>query len=581
MLKAFINYFKSSYQDFIPKTVVCFQEGYTRHNFLNDLVAGVTVGIIALPLAMAFAIGSGLSPERGLFTAIVAGFLISLLGGSRVQIGGPTGAFVVIVFSIVQRHGYDGLAIATLIAGVLMIFMGLARCGVFLKFIPFPVTTGFTTGIALTIFSSQVKDFLGLDLKEMPADFLEKWKHYFLNAHTWNPWAFGIALGTLILIFALRRIYPKIPGAIVAVLLATFLVMLFDLPVDTIEKKFGGIPRMLPSPGLPTFSLAKIQEVFPDAIAIALLAAIESLLSALVADGMTGLRHRSNCELVAQGFANIGSIFFGGIPATGAIARTTANINMGAKTPVAGMIHAITLLLLMLLCAPLAAKFPMPAIASVLIFVAWNMSERESFAEILKGPKSDAIILLITFLLTILINLTVAVQIGVLLAAVLFLKKMTDSTTVQICKILLDENLHELPEVQDSDIIFRKDVPSDVAVFEINGPFFYPVANLLNEELQQLSSKPKFFILRMRKVPVIDATGLHALKEFYRKCQKLGITFLMSGIRQDLMISLQKSGITTMVGKEHIFPHLDNALAYCRSHLNHGISTGGMSPIKA
>lgn len=513
------------WQDFVPKTYVCLKEGYTKQYFLNDLAAGITVGIIALPLAMAFAIGSGLTPERGLFTAVIAGFIISLLGGSRVQIGGPTGAFVVIVYSVVQRHGYEGLAVATLLAGIMMFLMGIARFGVFLKFIPYPVTTGFTTGIALTIFSSQIKDFFGLDIQSLPADFIQKWNLYWHYSHTWNPWAFVIAAGTLTLIFTLRKYAPKVPGAIVAVIIATILVVIFDLPVETIEKKFGGIPRMLPSPSIPLVSFSTIQAVFPDAVTIALLGAIESLLSALVADGMTGMRHRSNCELVAQGFANIGSVFFGGMPATGAIARTTANINMGAKTPFAGMIHAITLLLLMFLCAPLAAKFPMPALAALLIFVAWNMSERDNFIEIMKGPKADVIVLWITFLLTILIDLTVAVQVGVILAAILFLKKMTDSTTVKICKMLLDENLHEAPEVHDGEVIFRKDVPHGVAVFEINGPFFFAVSNLLNDELRQLRETPKYFILRMRKVPLIDASGLHALKLFQDKCKQRGIEF--------------------------------------------------------
>lgn len=554
-------------EDFIPKTYVCLKEGYTKSLFLQDLFAGFTVGIIALPLAMAFAIGSGLSPERGLFTAIIAGFLISLLGGSRVQIGGPTGAFVVIVYSIVQRHGYDGLAIATLMAGVIMILMGLARFGVFLKFIPFPVTTGFTTGIALVIFSSQIKDFLGLDIATVPADFLEKWRLYFSCCQTINPWALMISGGTLGTIFLLRALYPKLPGVIFAVVLASFFVWFFDLPVETIEKKFGGIPQGLPLPALPTFSWDKIQAVFPDALTIAMLGAIESLLSALVADSMTGYKHRSNCELLAQGVANIGSVLFGGIPATGAIARTTANINMGAKTPFAGMIHAITLLLLMMLCGPLASKFPMAALAAVLVYVAWNMSERESFKEILTGPRHDMIVLLITFALTVLIDLTVAVQVGVLLAAVLFLKQMTDKTTVKVCKVLLDENRHEAPELHDSEILFRKDIPPDTAIFEINGPFFYSVANLLNEELRLLPKQPKYFILRMRKVPVIDSTGLRALKQFNEKCQKLGIVFLLSGVHEEQLEVLKKSSVYTTLGEKRIFPHLNDALAAIRKHL--------------
>lgn len=466
------------FQDYIPKLFLCLKEGYNRKYFLNDLFAGISVGVIALPLAIAFAIGSGVPPERGLFTAIVAGFLISLLGGSRVQIGGPTGAFVIVVYTIIQKHGYDGLAVATIIAGILMILMGIARFGVYLKFIPFPVTTGFTTGIALVIFTSQIKDFFGLQIDNVPPQFLEKCAMFCLQAYTWNKWAFFVASSTLILIFILRRYCPKLPGAIIAVVLATVLGYIFDLPIETIQSKFGEIPRALPTPSFPTISYDLIKNVFPDAITIALLGSIESLLSAVVADGMSGHRHRSNCELVAQGLANIGSIIFGGIPATGAIARTSANIRMGAKTPIAGMIHAGTLLLLMVFLAPLAAKIPLCALSAVLIYVAWNMSELEQFIEILRSQKSEALILLITFLLTVLIDLSVAVQVGVILSAVIFVKKMTDNTSVEVCRILIDENDHETPELKDSEILFRKDIPEDVTVFEINGPFFYSVADL-------------------------------------------------------------------------------------------------------
>lgn len=564
ILTGYTQRLKSFFSEFAPASFISLKEGYSKQLFFHDLIAGITVGIIALPLAMAFAIGSGVPPERGLYTAIIAGFLTSLLGGSRVQIGGPTGAFVVIVYSIVQRQGYDGLAIATLMAGAMLVLMGIARFGVILKFIPYPVTTGFTTGIALIIFSSQIKDFLGLSIGSPPANFIEKWHFYFVNSHTWNPWAFAIGTITLGIIAGFRYLYPKLPGAIVAVIIATLLVTAFDLPVETIEKKFGTIPQMLPSPCIPCVSFERIQSLFPDALAIALLGAIESLLCALVADGMTGHKHRSNCELIAQGLSNIGSVFFGGIPATGAIARTSANIKMGAKTPVAGMIHAVTLLAIMIFLAPLASKFPMPSLAAVLVFVAWNMSEKQSFIEIHKAPKADVITLWLTFLLTVLVDLAVAVQVGVLLAAVLFLKRMTDSTTVKICKTLAEENLHEAPEAKDSDLIFRKDLPPDTAVFEINGPFFYTVSNLLNEELRTLDTTPRYFILRMRKVTLIDATGLRALKEFKDKCGQLGIIFLMSGVTEELQAILNKSGVVDAVGLDHIFPHLENALGYCR-----------------
>lgn len=553
--------------EYIPKVFVCFKEGYSKQYFFNDLLAGISVGVIALPLALAFAIGSGVPPERGLFTAIIAGFLISLLGGSRVQIGGPTGAFVIVVYTIIQKHGYDGLAVATIIAGILMILMGIARFGIFLKFIPFPVTTGFTTGIALVIFTSQIKDFFGLQIDKVPPQFLEKCTVFCTQAYTWNHWAFFVAICTLVLIFVLRRYYPKFPGVIIAIIFATTVGYIFSLPLETIESKFGEIPRVLPTPSFPHISYQLIKNVFPDAITIALLGAIESLLSAVVADGLTGHRHRSNCELVAQGFANIGSIIFGGIPATGAIARTTANIKMGAKTPVAGMTHALTLLLLMLLFAPLAAKIPLCALSAVLIYVAWNMSELGHFIEILKGQKSEALILLVTFLLTVLIDLSVAVQVGVILAAVIFVKKMSDNTSVQVCRILINENNDEAPELRDSEILFRNDIPEEVTVFEINGPFFYSVADLLNEALIRLDKTPQVFILRMQKVPIIDTTGIRAIKEFQLKCKQKNITFLLSGVSEKMRAKLKNTSIESAISKEHIFSDIDSALFYAKQHL--------------
>lgn len=549
---------KFKYKDFIPKSVVCFYEGYSKEYFLNDLFAGVSVGVIALPLALAFAIASGVTPDKGLFTAIIAGFLISLLGGSRVQIGGPTGAFVVIIYAIIQKHGYDGLALATLIAAVMLILMGLARFGVLLKFIPFPVTTGFTTGIAFVIVFSQMKDFFGLEAEKMPPEFLEKCNLYCEIAHTWNLWAVLIAFSTLTLIFVLRYYRPRWPGAIIAIILATAVAHFFNFPVETIESKFGEIPRVLPTPSLPHFSYDLFKRVFPDAITIALLGAIESLLSAVVADGMLGTKHRSNVELIAQGLANIGSVIFGGIPATGAIARTSANIKMGAKTPMAGMIHAITLLLLMLLFAPLAGKIPLSALAGVLIFVAWNMSEIPHFIEILKGHKGDAAILLTTFLLTVLVDLAVAVQIGVILAAAVFLKRMTDKTTVKICQNLINENNNETPEANGEGFLLRKELPSDVVIFEIVGPFFYSVADSLDEALNQLDFTPRIFILRLNKTPLIDATGLRAIKQFGLKCRKKGITFAIADIDYKNMKLFLNAGFGDVIGKDLMFKDIQS-----------------------
>lgn len=555
------------YADLIPKTAVCFKEGYTRKLFFSDLFAGISVAVLAIPLSLAFAIASGLKPEQGLFAAIVGGFLVSLLGGSRVQIGGPAGAFVVLIYSIVQRHGYDGLLVATLIAGVLLILMGLARFGVLLKFIPFPVTTGFTAGLALIILTSQIKDFFGLKIDKVPPAFFEKCSVLCQMAHTWSLPAVGIAIGTLLLIVLLKRLLPKCPGAILAVLVATCFASVFELPIETIGSKFGEIPRTLPLPTFPSITLDLIKRVFPDAVTIAILGAIESLLCAVVADGMTGQRHRPNCELIAQGIANMAAVFFSGMPVTGTIARTSTNIRFGGQTPVAGMFHAIILLFVMLTLAPLASKIPLAALAGVLVFVAWNMMEVGHFLDILKGPKGDALVLLLTFLLTVFISLTVAVQVGVLLAAIIFLKRMTDKTSVAICQMLVRENQEETPEPPFAEKI-NYEVPKDVVVFEIKGPFFYSVADLLDEALSRLPSSPRAFLLRIDNMPLIDATGLRALKTFATKCKEKGISFLIAGISSEIHELFRQSGLERAIGKERVFSTLKEALFTVRSDSN-------------
>lgn len=529
-------------KDFMPESAVCLLEGYSKESFFKDLFAGITVGVIALPLALAFAIASGVAPEKGLFTAIVAGFIISLLGGSRVQIGGPTGAYVVLVYAVMQKFGYEGLALATLIAGVMIFLMGLARLGNLIKYIPYPVVTGFTTGIAFVIVTSQIKDFFGLSGQNIPPEFIEKCKTLCQIAHTWNLWAVAISFSTLVLIFTLRRYFPRVPGTIIAIILATVATYLFNLPLETIESKFGGIPSVLPTPSLPHFSYDLFVKVFPDALTIALLGAVESLLSAVVADGMTGGKHRSNVELIAQGLANIGSVIFGGIPATGAIARTSANVKMGAKSPLAGMLHAITLLLLMMFFAPLAAKIPLAALAGVLLFVAWNMSELPHFIGLIKGQKGDAAICVITFLLTVLIDLAVAVQVGVLLAAILFLKNMTDKTTIEECT--------------------KTQIPG-VAVFEIKGPFFYTIAERL-EKLFEQGSLPEVVILRIHQTPLIDSTGLKALKKFEIQCRQKEIKLMISDVDHHLSL-FHKSGFAEAIGKHHLFSDIHAALAYVKN----------------
>ena len=453
-------------------------KGYTRQQFFADLIAGLIVGIVALPLAIAFAIASGVSPEKGIFTAIVAGFIISALGGSRVQIGGPTGAFIVIVYGIVQKFGVDGLIIATFIAGVMLILMGLVRLGSVIKFIPHPLIVGFTSGIALIIFSSQMKDLFGFSMGKVPAEFIGKWSAYFASADTVNIYSVLIASFTVILVFGLRKVTSKVPGSIIAIILSTLAVYYFKLPVNTIGTQFGDIPSSLPAPVIPHIDLKAIKELIQPAFTIALLGGIESLLSAVVADGMIGGNHRSNTELIAQGTANIFSSVFGGIPATGAIARTATNIKNGGRTPVAGMTHAVTLLLILLFFGKLASLIPMACLAGILITVAYNMSEWKSFMALLKGPKEDVLVLLSTFFLTVLVDLTVAIEIGMVLAAFLFMRKMMVASKVNISSMSGEE------DPDDPKAISRYKVPGGVEVFEITGPFFFGAAYKFRESMR-------------------------------------------------------------------------------------------------
>ncbi len=548
------------FQEFTPKSYTCFRSGYDFSTFKKDLLAGITVGIIALPLAMAFAIASGTAPERGLFTAIIAGFLISALGGSRIQIGGPTGAFVVIVYDIIQRTGYEGLAISTLIAAVMLVLLGIFRVGSWIKYVPHPLVTGFTTGIAVIIFSSQIKDFFGLNMGVPPASFVAKWIAYAKVAGSIHLPTFLLGAGSLTLILAIRKYIPRIPWGIASIVIATLVSYFFDLPVETIESKFGEIPRMLPLPSLPHFSLPqeKLPEIFMDAIAIAFLGGIESLLSAVIGDGMTGGRHKSNCELVAQGIANFGSILFGGIPATGAIARTAANVKTGAQTPMAGMIHAVTLFGIILFLSPLVSQIPLAGLAAVLMMISWNMSEIGHFVRLFKAPAGDVAVLLTAFLLTVFVDITVAISLGMILACFLFMKRMSQfSKTVSLTTLFQEPT----SERNDPDAIIYKKVPPGVEVYEIQGPFFFGAADILKDLLNNLEKPPKVFILRMRHVPLIDASGMHALREFYQKCRRSDTTLLLSGIHGQTEKDLQKLGLTHLIGDEFIFPHIDAALA--------------------
>lgn len=541
---------------FVPKSVISLRN-YSRSTFVQDLTAGLTVGVVALPLAMAFAIASGVSPERGIFTAIVAGFLVSLLGGSRTQIGGPTGAFVVIVAGIVASHGYSGLVLCTLMAGMMLMAMGFSRLGSIIKFIPFPVVTGFTAGIAVVIFSSQMRDFFGLKLDQVPPEFLAKWGSYARAAGTINPAATALGVGTIFIILGFRRYAQRIPGMLVAMVVAALLTRFLSLPVETIGSRFGDLPRSLPAPALPPISMQLVRDLMPSAITVALLAAIESLLSATVADGMTGNRHKSNMELVAQGIANIGSALLGGIPATGAIARTATNIKSGGKTPVAGMIHAVTLLLILMFAAPLAREIPLACLAGILVVVAWQMSQVQHFRQLMTAPKADVVVLLITFLLTVLIDLTVAVQVGVVLAAMLFIKRMAEVTNVGVVtRELLDQE-----EASDPNSVVHRTVPEGVEVYEINGPFFFGAAEKFNDTLRLMGNAPAVLILRMRNVPAIDATGLNALDELYHRSSKAGTALLLSEAPPAVLAILRRSHLGRKIAPDTTLDTLDKALA--------------------
>jgi SulP family sulfate permease len=564
----------STLDAYTPKSIVCLREGYGKQFFLSDLLAGLTVGVIALPLAIAFGIASHVKPEQGLYTAIIAGFLISALGGSRVQIGGPTGAFVVIIAGVVDQFGYSGLAMATLMAGAILIILGLAKLGAMIKFIPYPVTTGFTTGIAVIIASGQVKDFFGFNVAgKLPTEFIAQWGTYFQHfaAHDVNYSAASIAIGALILMALLRRFAPRVPSYIIAVTLATALVWIFHLDkrfgVVTIESRFaGGIPQGLPKLALPhlNWSVAHIKALIPSATTIALLAGIESLLSAVVADGMIGGRHKSNCELVSQGIANIASVFFGGIPATGAIARTAANIKTGGRTPLAGMIHAVVVLAFMVFLAPLGNKIPLCVLASVLMMVAWNMSERDHFKTLLKAPRSDIAVLLTTFGLTVFADLTVAVGVGMVLASMLFMKRMSEVTGIGAIEAELVDVPDDLTGETDPNSLAHRHVPPHVEVFEINGPFFFGVADRIKDILKGLERPPKVFILRMRRVDAIDATGMHALDEFYLKCKRQGTQLLLAGVHAQPMFAMAKYGLLDKIGEQNMFGNIDDALSRAR-----------------
>jgi SulP family sulfate permease len=550
------------YRKLEPKLFSILREGYTRKMFAGDLMGGLTVGVVALPLAIALAIASGVKPEQGLYTAIFAGFTIAVLGGTRAQISGPTGAFIVIVYGIVQKYGYDGLVVATLLAGLILIIMGLARMGAFLKFVPYPVVVGFTSGIALIIFSSQVGDFLGLKLEKVPADFLEKWIEYVRHFGSIDRNTIFVGVASLLIIILWPKITRRVPGQLIAILVITFVVQYFHIPVDTIETRFGGVPNSLPTPSFPTVTWPMIQQLFSPALTIAILAALESLLSAVVADGMMGTRHRSNMELIAQGAGNIVSVIFGGVPATGAIARTATNIKSGGKTPVSAIIHCVFLLLVLLFLGKWAALIPMATLAAVLVVVAYNMSEWREFIHLLKSPRGDVAVLAATFLLTVFVELTVAIQVGILLAGFVFLQKMSTETQVE----LITANMRDDDEFQSRDMSEIK-IPQGVEVFEVYGSLFFGAVAQFRESIRVIGKKPKVLILRMRNVSNVDASGLHILEELAREGSENGYIIVFSAVSRSVYRVMRKSGFVETVGRDKFAGDIFAALEIATRHL--------------
>lgn len=543
---------------FEPKLFTLLKSGISKEQLVSDIFAGIVVGIVALPLSIAFAVASGVSPEKGLITAIVAGFIISLFGGSRVQIGGPTGAFIVIIYAIVQEYGIDGLIISTMMAGVILILFGLLRLGNLLKYFPHPLIVGFTSGIAVIIFSTQIKDALGLSLEKMPSEFYQKWVVYFSHVQEANLYAVVITIATILITIYSKKITTKVPGSFIAIVFITLIVQAANIPVSTIESFFGEIPNTFTF-SLPNIQMENLYLYIAPALTIALLGGVESLLSAVVADGMISGNHRSNTELIAQGIANIVTPIFGGIAATGAIARTATNVKNGGRTPIAGIVHALTLLLIMFFFASYAKLIPMACLAGILIVVAYNMSEWRSFISILKGSPFDIIVLLSTFLLTVFVDLTVAIEIGIVLSSLLFMKRMADIGIKTPCHV-------------DSDLLEDySDLPEGVSIYEISGPLFFASAKQYSGVIKEIGLKSKILIIRMRHVPFVDSTAIHNFAEMIKTLQKSDVRLLLSGVNSDVLEDLKRHEITSLIGDENILDSFDEAVKrakdYCNSSL--------------
>lgn len=538
-------------------------KNYSKADFSTDLMAGIIVGIVALPLAIAFGIASGVSPEKGIITAIVAGFIISFLGGSKVQIGGPTGAFIVIIYGIIQEYGIEGLMVATLLAGVLLVLLGAFKLGTVIKFIPYPIIVGFTSGIAVTIFTTQIADIFGLDFQgeKVPGDFIGKWLIYFRHFDSVNWWNATVSIISVFIIAITPKFSKKIPGSLIAIVVVTAAVYCIKTyagitSIDTIGDRFS-IQAQLPEANVPSLDWEAIKNLFPVAVTIAVLGAIESLLSATVADGVIGDRHDSNTELIAQGIANIVSPIFGGIPATGAIARTMTNINNGGRTPVSGIVHAVVLLLILLFLMPLAQYIPMACLAGVLVIVSYNMSGWRTFMALLRNPKSDVVVLLITFFLTVIFDLTIAIEVGLLIACVLFMKRVMETTEISVIRDEIDPNQESDLEVHEEHIT----LPKGVEVYEINGPYFFGIATKFEEIMSQLGDRPKIRIIRMRKVPFIDSTGIHNLANLCEMSQKENIHIILSGVNPKVHQVLEKSGFYELLGEDNICSNINEAVA--------------------
>ena len=537
---------------FIPKLITCLRD-YTKEQFIKDFISGIIVAIIALPLAIALAIASGVSPEKGLYTAIIGGFIVSLLGGSRVQIGGPTGAFVVIVYGIVQKYGVEGLTYATIMAGIFLVIMGFLKFGSLIKFIPSSITTGFTSGIAIVILSTQVKDFFGLQMKSVPSEFVSKIVAYFNNFNTINYQSLFIAVLTLMIIILWPRVSKKVPGTLIAIIIATIVTIIFNLDVNTIGKQFTNLPSSLPKFSLPNFSFKMVNDLMLPVLTIAILGSVESLLSAVVADGMIGASHRSNMELVAQGIANVFSGAFGGIPVTGAIARTAANVKNGGRTPVAGIVHALSLLLIMLLFMPYVKLVPMASLAAVLVIVAYNMGEWEVFKAILKSPKSDYFVFIVTFILTIFLDLVVAIGVGMVLASFLFMRKMAELTEV---KYILDDE----EDKDASEFIVNVKMPEHISIYEISGPFFFGAANKFVSAMRDMGEPTKILIVKMSKVPFMDATAYHSIEMLHDICTKHDTKLIILKIQEQPLRMLKKYGFVDILGEKNFCDTVDEAI---------------------